>query len=553
LELTQAPPLLLCCRASSRSEGRERRGAAGMAGAGEDESAPPPPSALLDQKQPMEETAAAAGKLTRLEHEHGAPDETSFRMEDLPAEVQPVIMSQLPLKEAVRTSIVSRSWRMLWTFHSDLCFDGPTPNDLDSDTDDKFAGQDSTKMKRAKFIETVNSVIQQHSGIGINKFSVRCGMHKEYTDHLDRWIGFATSSKAKIIHFNLKKIYQPFEFHHFPLEALDSQGCSFVQSLFLASVSIKPNSVISGFTILRRLVLEFVKILGDFPGLLAKCSGLEDLEIIGCYGVDNLIVPHKLDKLQHLLIAGMDIQMVEFHATDLAHFEYKGRVIPIVLHGCSKLEKATMKFNGTKALAHTFTAVPSILSVKTLHLQAFISKYAQKLPARQQGMFLHLRHMTCQLIVNSNDPNGDNGILQLANCLDVAPRLETLHLHMLCAISSSFSSGEVAGMRRHDHLKTVFMSGFRCYKAQIELACCILRNASVLEQLIIEPRITDKVWAGDCSEWNTDLGQILPGVCEWAQVTSERFRKVISVVGASHHSNGGFFGPVRQGSLQHHH
>uniref|UniRef100_R7WE29 At1g61320/AtMIF1 LRR domain-containing protein n=1 Tax=Aegilops tauschii TaxID=37682 RepID=R7WE29_AEGTA len=120
----------------------------------------------------------------------------------------------------------------------------------------------------------------------------------------------------------------------------------------------------------------------------------------------------------------MDIQMVEFHATDLAHFEYKGRVIPIVLHGCSKLEKATMKFNGTKALAHAFTAVPSILPVKTLHLQAFISKYAQKLPARQQGMFLHLRHMTCQLIVNSNDPNGDNGILQLANCLDVAPRLD---------------------------------------------------------------------------------------------------------------------------------
>ena len=150
-----------------------------------------------------------------------------------------------------------------------------------------------------------------------------------------------------------------------------------MQSLFLASVSIKPNSVISGFTILRRLVMEFVKILGDFPGLLAKCSGLEDLEIIGCYGVDNLIVPHKLDKLQHLLIAGMDIQMVEFHATDLAHFEYKGRVIPIVLHGCSKLEKATMKFNGTKALAHAFTAVPSILPVKALHLQAFISKYAQ--------------------------------------------------------------------------------------------------------------------------------------------------------------------------------
>lgn len=116
---------------------------------------------------------------------------------------------------------------MLWTFHCDLCFDGPTPNDLDSDTDDEFAGQDTTKMKRAKFIETVNSVIQQHSGIGINKFSVRCGMHKEYTDHLDRWIGFAASSKAKIINIDLTyKDYIFQQVHQFPLEALDAQGSS---------------------------------------------------------------------------------------------------------------------------------------------------------------------------------------------------------------------------------------------------------------------------------------------------------------------------------------
>uniref|UniRef100_A0A452ZF54 F-box domain-containing protein n=10 Tax=Triticinae TaxID=1648030 RepID=A0A452ZF54_AEGTS len=325
-----------------------------------------------------------------------APLTPSFRMEDLPAEVQPVIMSLLPLKEAVRTSIVSRSWRTLWRFHCNLCFDGP--NDPDSDTDDEFAGQDSTKMKRAKFIETVNSVIQQHSGIGVNKFSIRCGLPKEDSHHLDRWISFATSLKAKIIHFDLIIIDWPLEeVHHFPLEALDAQGGSFVQSLFLAAVSI-PHSGIRGLTILRRLVLESVQIFGDFPGLLAKCSALEDLEIIDCSGVTNLSIPHKLDKLRHLLIdsSTTDIEVVELHAADLAHFEYKGRVIPIVLHGCSKLEKATIMFVDTKALAHTFTAVPSILPVRILHVQAIISKYAQlqKLPTIPEGMFMNLRHMT---------------------------------------------------------------------------------------------------------------------------------------------------------------
>ena len=105
------------------------------------------------------EEAAAAAKRSRSEHHHGVADGPSFRMEDLPAEVQPVIISLLPLKEAVRTSIVSRSWRMLWTFHCDLCFHGPD--------DSKFytADQHSAPIKRANFIEAVNLVIQQHSGL----------------------------------------------------------------------------------------------------------------------------------------------------------------------------------------------------------------------------------------------------------------------------------------------------------------------------------------------------------------------------------------------------
>ena len=44
-------------------------------------------------------------------------------------------------------------------------------------------------------------------------------------------------------------------------------------------------------------------------------------------------------------------------------------------------------------------------------------------------------------------------------------------------------------MRRHDHLKTVYMSGFRCYRAQVELLCGILEMCAVLEQVTIEPMV----------------------------------------------------------------
>nr|XP_045087055.1 uncharacterized protein LOC120961804 isoform X4 [Aegilops tauschii subsp. strangulata] len=149
-----------------------------------------------------------------------------------------------------------------------------------------------------------------------------------------------------------------------------------------------------------------------------------------------------------------------------------------------------------------------------------------ELPLRPQGMFMHLRHMTCKIIVLARDVNDYNGVLQLAHWLDSAPRLETLDLHLPMQMSylrsGAFVSAEVAGveapcMRRHDHLKTVFMSGFQCYKSQIELACCILGNASVLEQLTVEA-----IWGDD------DYGRI----CEWAEVTSKRFGKVITVLDA---------------------
>ncbi|XBI35376.1 hypothetical protein VPH35_121068 [Triticum aestivum] len=144
------------------------------------------------------------------------------------------------------------------------------------------------------------------------------------------WIGFAASLEAKIIASDLKKNYSlSEEVHHFPLEALGVQGSFRVQSLFLAAVSIKPHPGICGFTV-----------------LISRT---------------NLSISHQLDKLQHLLIQGMNVKMTEFHAADLAHYEYEGQRVPTVLYGCSKLDKATIIVSkGSKGLTHVFTLVPSI-------------------------------------------------------------------------------------------------------------------------------------------------------------------------------------------------
>ncbi|EMS48514.1 hypothetical protein TRIUR3_06169 [Triticum urartu] len=87
--------------------------------------------------------------------------------------------------------------------------------------------------------------------------------------------------------------------------------------------------------------------------------------------------------------------MTEFHAADLAHYEYEGQRVPTVLYGCSKLDKATIIVSkGSKGLTH--------------------------------------------MVYLSLDDGGSDEVV------------EEVGSHM----------------SHHGHLRTVYMSGFRCYNDQ---------------------------------------------------------------------------------------
>jgi hypothetical protein len=49
---------------------------------------------------------------------------------------------------------------------------------------------------------------------------------------------------------------------------------------------------------------------------------------------------------------------------------------------------------------------------------------------RPTFMFVNLRHLTCEITIFTDSPNMHTGIIQLAHCLDRAPQLETLKLHV---------------------------------------------------------------------------------------------------------------------------
>ncbi|CAO2164492.1 unnamed protein product [Urochloa humidicola] len=381
-----------------------------------------------------------ASKRSRLEHHRGFIDGSSFHMEDLPEEIQPLVLSLLSLKEAARTSLVSKNWRKLWTRYPNLCFDG---------SKDESADMDSVKIERAKFIETVNSIIEQHSGIGLNKFTVRCS-HLMESDILNRWICFAAASKAKIIDLNLwpqgNYVGPTKHVLHFPLEVLGAQ------------------------------------VLRIWRSLPAQGS---------------------LICIFHTSLINLDIW-------------------------------TWLEEDNNKVLGHVFHGIPSVSAVKVLHVHASMhtnypvwSSQVHTLTTRPACLFLNLRHLTYEILIFTKAPNRYSGVLQLSQYLGFAPQLETLELHMV--YHASFGRcwrGEGVSylMHRHDHLKTVYVSGFRCYRAQVELLCGILEMGAVLEQVIIEPMVRIPY---SCDLLN--LGIPRDEICEWAHRTSEQFGKAITV------------------------
>lgn len=57
---------------------------------------------------------------------------------------------------------------------------------------------------------------------------------------------------------------------------------------------------------------------------------------------------------------------------------------------------------------------------------------------RPTCMLVNLRKLTCEIIILTNGPNSHDGIFQMAQFLDFAPRLETLELHVSIFFLFSF-------------------------------------------------------------------------------------------------------------------
>ncbi|KAL3647081.1 hypothetical protein CASFOL_008049 [Castilleja foliolosa] len=181
------------------------------------------------------------------------PDEVLIdRLNNLSDDVLCHILSFLPPKLSMSTSILARRWRFLWAHVPNLYFDS------------------YDHYSRMRFLSIINNVPLLHKMQSITGFRLSYLEFDSGEFTIETWITFAIERNVQHIHLQL-----PFE--------VKTPQCLFTSktlvSLRLDNCSCVPSSGAVYFPSLKWLYLFYVKfdVDEDLPHLLASCPVLEDL------------------------------------------------------------------------------------------------------------------------------------------------------------------------------------------------------------------------------------------------------------------------------------
>lgn len=226
------------------------------------------------------------------------------RISQLPDDILVNFLSKLEMKNAAQTSVVSKLWRYLWTWRTDLDFD---PAILFPHCHYvpfyRFTNEEGNR-----YLNWVNQVVNMHCGLHLNKFRVvfsRLSAH--HSAHLDKWVKFAFSKQVQELVLEL--VYND----------------SFKFSLGFDILKHSPCN--SGISALKSLHLSYVGVSKDFlEYIFSRCHLLERL-FTCCLDVESLKI--KAGKLKYLtLINCENLKELEIDAINLMYFRYENYLYP---------------------------------------------------------------------------------------------------------------------------------------------------------------------------------------------------------------------------------
>uniref|UniRef100_A0A5B7CCT0 Putative F-box/RNI/FBD-like domains-containing protein n=1 Tax=Davidia involucrata TaxID=16924 RepID=A0A5B7CCT0_DAVIN len=408
---------------------------------------------------------------------------TIDRISTLPDSLLCHVLSFLPTKTVVGTSILSARWKFLWTCVPNLDFEDTiilNPKDPNQDEADKMS-----------FVHFVYRVLVLCSAGCLGKFRVKCGQMDDMF-HINTWVCAAIGRNVQELDLCIISDKQPMEL---PRSLLTCKTLVVLKLGHEIVISV-PASGLVCFPNLKILHLISVKYANDdsVHKLFSSCPVLEDLLIKLIEADNELTFSICASALKRLTIeTGGDDCKFEINAPALQYLNFKDHVFEdFSVQNLSSLVQANVYLSDI----YDIDCVFSDIVFKLLEQPSNVK-------------FLFLSGQTMEALSFSSDYNHPtfHNLKRLevdVGCCDwhVLPKLleGSDDLEVLV-----FSKGDMEDYPHEScwtqpqsvpkclslHLTTFVISGFEGCKDELKLVKYILKNAQVLKTMTINTRSPD--------------------------------------------------------------
>jgi len=352
---------------------------------------------------------------------------------DLPEDIWKHIHSLMPLRDAARAACVSRPFLSSWRRYPNLTLTLHSLGYFD-------------------FTKKVNSILKNHSGVGIKKLIlefVKCYDCNDIINHLDSWLKITVTPQIEELTLICPEWFpddpewfpdDPEWFpddkcssmlrYKFPCSLLSNGRGNSIQYLDLECCAFQSTAHLGPLGSLTRLHLCHVCMTEDELGcFLSSSLVLERLELIDCYEIICLKIPGFLYHLSYLHVYGCGmLQDIENKAQNLRTI-YFGEFPALYSLGVSLRLGELLHLNNIEmwcndAACYARSELPSIApSLETLTMGSLCEMTnAPTAPSK----FLHLKYLCIHL--GGVSPAYDYFLL--ASFFDASPSLETFRLNL---------------------------------------------------------------------------------------------------------------------------
>lgn len=282
----------------------------------------------------------------------------------------------MPIREAARAACVSHAFLRSWRGRPHLIFN-----------EDMIGLKPS--VCRINFCCEIDTIIRNHSGIGVKIFKLDCSYICEVDDisrYLDSWLQIAVKPGIEELTLMVRGTKTQY---NFPCSFLSDGIRNSIRYLKLHCCGLHPTAELGPIRSLTSLCLCSVSINGDeLECLLSNSLALEQLELTLCPDIVRLKISRALQQLTSLRVClCLNLTAIESKAPNLSSFLYRG------FTGFSLGETLQMKkmdMDGPNAVYYARTELPSIMpNLEALVIGSPIEVYS-----------LNLR--CCSLVINTN-------------------------------------------------------------------------------------------------------------------------------------------------------